>query len=653
MYKATKRWYGDTVINFENVSLGDVMNSVEKYSELRNKTVPGLLLERAAQTPEDVAYRVKKLGIYQERTWSEFAGTVARCAMGFKGLGLVAGDRLALMGDPCEEYVICELAAQSLGAITFGIYPTSSVKELAYLMKDGGACIFVAEDQEYVDRILPLFDDLTDLNHIIVIDNQGMFMYDHPALISYDSVKRDGRQLFEEASGEFESLVDRIDPADGLFIVYTSGTTGAPKGALISHGKHLAGNYTIIDRFPLLADQHHRTVVYLPLCHILGKDVAVTLPMLTNIIPHYGEDIEDLASTIFETAPTVMFTVPRYLQKFLSSIIVSIENSTYIKKVIYQWALKIGKSYIKDKWEGKITGFRNMIYFLCRQAAFRPILNKIGFDQLKLVVSGGAPLPAEVMALWHMYGVSLAEMYGQTETGGAIISAQNQSFPKPGTVGRPPSGWEVRLGENNEIVVRGHDIFDGYWKNPEHTAEILDEDGWLYTGDVGEWTEGGELKIVDRVRDIIVTSGGKTISPTYIENALRASPYISEVVVIGHNRKYISALIEIEFETVSAWARLHDIAYTGFTGLSQHPEVNRLIGGEIESRNQDLARVEQVKAFRIIPKELDPEEEGEPITPTRKVKRELMFEKFKTLVDSMYSYKEERLVASEVGDLLA
>lgn len=388
------------------------MKSVQEYDTLRQKTVPALLLERSAETPNEVAYRVKKLGIYQERTWSQFANAVACCAMGLKGLGLVPGERLALMGDPCEEYVICELAAQSLGAVTFGVYPTSSAKELDYLIKDGGACIFVAEDQEYVDRILPLFDDLPALKHIVVIDNQGMFMYDHPALIPYDHLKSDGRKAYEKAPDEFKQSVAQIDPADGLFIVYTSGTTGVPKGALMSHGRHLAGNYTIIDRFPLLAERPHRTVVYLPLCHILGKDVAVTLPLLTKIVPHYGEDIEDLASTLFETAPTVMFTVPRYLQKFLSSIIVGIDNASFIKKRFYRWALKIGKSIIKNKWDGKITAPQKIIYFFCRQVAFRPILNKIGFDQLQLLVSGGAPLPTEVMALWHIYGVSLAEMYG-------------------------------------------------------------------------------------------------------------------------------------------------------------------------------------------------------------------------------------------------
>jgi long-chain acyl-CoA synthetase len=628
------------------------MDSNKKYQELRKKTVPGILLERAQNTPDEVAYRAKKFGIYQEHTWSQLADRVSICAMGFKNLGLTRGDRFALMGDPCEEYVICELAAEALGAVTYGIYPTSSQKELNYLMEDGGACIFVAEDQEYADRILPLFDKLPHLKNIVVIDYQGMFMYAHSALIPYEKLMQDGEKYLESNPGTFEEAVSKVKPTDNVFIVYTSGTTGNPKGVLISHGKHIAGTYNIIDRFPILADRPHRTVIYLPLCHILGKDVAITLPLLSRIVPHYGEDIEDLGQTIFEIAPTILFTVPRYLQKFVSNIIVGIENSSRIKKHVYRLSLKIGRLYIKGLWEGKENFFLNILYRICYHISFRPILNKIGFAKLKLAVSGGAPLPSEVMGLWQIYGVSLAEMYGQTETAGAIIAGQGQRFPRPGNVGVPPSDWEVKFGQNSEILVKATDIFEGYWNNPALTKEVLDDDGWLHTGDVGEWTPEGNLKIVDRVRDIIVTTGGKTLSPTYIENALRSSAYISEAVVIGHNRKYISALVEIDFETVSAWARINDIAYTGFTSLSQHSEVFKLIGAEINKNNQDLARVEQVKTFRVLPKELDPEEEGEPITPTRKVKRELMHKKFEDLIDSMYSDKEEKLVASEIGNLL-
>ena len=279
------------------------------------------------------------------------------------------------------------------------------------------------------------------------------------------------------------------------------------------------------------------------------------------------------------------------------------------------------------------------------------MLEKLGLDQLELVVSGGAPLPPETMALWQMWGVNVLEIYGQTETAGAIITGQRGPFPKPGNVGSAPQGWEVRLGENDEILVKSRDLFDGYWNNAPATREVFTPDGWLRTGDIGKWAEGS-LQIVDRARDFIVTSGGKTLSPAFIENLLRASPYVAEAMVIGHARKYLSALVEIDYDTVSDWARGRNIAYTGFTSLAQHPQVTKLLQEEISRLNQSLARVEQVKAFRILPKALDPEEEGEPVTPTRKLKRTQMLERFKALVESMYDDREEKLVAADVGDAL-
>jgi len=289
-----------------------------------------------------------------------------------------------------------------------------------------------------------------------------------------------------------------------------------------------------------------------------------------------------------------------------------------------------------------------MVYGAIRAAVFRPILNKLGFDRLKLVVSGGAALPAETMALWHIYGVNLVEMYGQTEEAGGIVSGQRGPFPRPGNVGTVVDGLDLRLDEAGEILVRGPDLFEGYWRNEDATREVKGTDGWLHTGDIGEW-HNGSLRLIDRARDFIVTAGGKTISPSFIENVLRASPYIAEAVVFGHGRKYLTAIIEIDFDTVADWARANDVTYTGFTSLAAHPHIERLIKTEIDSGNSELARVEQIKSFRILPKALDPEDEGEPVTPTRKVKRNLMYERFKALVDSMYDDSEERLIAAGAG----
>lgn len=612
---------------------------------LRQKTAPGVLAERARATPDAVAFRSKHLGLYRSRTWRDYAALVARCAQGLQSLGLVAGERVAIMGDACEEWMIADLGAQAAGAITYGIYPTSSATELEYQLRDGGAAIFVAENQEYVDKVLPLLDRLPELRTIVVIDDSAMFVYRNERLISW-------RDMLAEA-GSLETLAAKLDPSAPAFIVYTSGTTGAPKGALVSHGVHLAAAANLLEHYPTLAEKEHRTVVYLPLCHVLGRDVAITLPLLGRVVPHFGEDIEDLATTFFEVAPSALFTVPRYLQKFAAQVMIGMNSSTASKRWVYEAAMRVGRREAQRRWARDMKPA--LAYRAAQAMVFRPLLEKLGMDRLELVVCGGAPLSRETMALWHIWGVNVVEIYGQTEEAGAIISGQKGPFPRPGNVGTLASGWQIRLGADNEIQIAGPHVFERYWSNDGNndaaTAAVKGSDGWLHTGDAGE-LDAGVLRLVDRTRDFIVTAGGKTLSPSVIENALRASPYIAEAVVIGHARKYVTALIEIDFDTVADWARSQNIAYTGFTGLATSAAVEKLIAGELARANGELARVEQVKAFRILPKALDPETEGEPVTPTRKVKRALMIERFRDLVESMYDDREERLLQSGVGGAL-
>jgi len=622
---------------------------------LRRKSAPLLLCERARTMPDSVAFRSKHLGLYRERSWHNYATLVARTARAFAALGseasgqrgysevrgLARGERVAIMGDACEEWMVCDLAAQSLGAIVYGIYPTASASEVEYQMRDGGAVLFIAENQEYVDKILPMADRLPELKWIVVLDDAAMFAYAHPKLRTYAA-------LLAAAGapdlGWLEQQVARLDPNAPAFIVYTSGTTGHPKGALVAHGKHLASAANIVDHYPTLAQKEHRTVAYLPLCHVLGRDVAVTLPLISRLVPHFGEHPEDLATTLFETAPTILVTVPRYLQKFASQVLLGILNSSGTKRTIADLAMGFARGHAKRRWNGKAGVGQEALYRACRVGVFVPILNKLGFDRLELVICAGAPLPPETMALWQMLGVNVVEMYGQTETAGGIICGQRGPFPRPGNVGTVATGWEVKLAGDGEVLVKSADLFDSYWNNPDATRATKSEDGWLHTGDIAEWSESA-LRLVDRARDFIVTSGGKTISPSFIENILRTSPYVAEVVVFGHGRKYLTALVEIDADTVADWARSHDVPYTGFTSLANSPDVVRLIGAEIERANGELARAEQIKDFRILPKALDPEEDGEPVTPTRKVKRHLMYERFKPLVESMYDDREERLIA--------
>jgi len=608
-----------------------------------------LLVRHARTRPTAVAFRSKHLGLYRERTWRDYAVLVARVAAGLKRLGVTRGERVAIVGDPCEEWMLADLGAQALGAITYGVYPTASASEVEYQLRDAGASVFVAQDQEYVDRILPFADRLPALRFIVVVDTSAMFSYAHPKLRGWDEVLGEPSAADEDLVA-LEALAAAIDPGDPAFIVYTSGTTGHPKGALVAHGRHLAGAFNLVQHYPLLAEPQ-RTVVFLPLCHVLGRDVALTLPLLSGLVPHFGEDAEDLTRTIFEVAPTVLFTVPRYLQKFASRALVAVQSASRPKRLVYDWAMRVGRRHVRAHWEGRASGTGRLAYALARAVAFRPLLNKLGFDALELVISGGAPLPPETMALWQMWGVNVCEIYGQTEEAGAIITGQRERFPRPGDVGTLGPGWELKLADSGEILIRGEHVFESYWGNEAATREVRAADGWLHTGDVGEWKDG-RLRLIDRARDFIVTAGGKTLAPASIENALRASPYVAEVAVFGQARKYLTALVEIDYDTVADWARAHDIAYTGFTSLAGHPRVRGLIEAEVERANALLARVEQIKAFRILPKALDPEEEGEPVTPTRKVKRAQMYARFRDLVESMYTDDEERLLAQGAGDVL-
>jgi long-chain acyl-CoA synthetase len=621
---------------------------------LSSTNAPALLAAHARAKPDAVAFRSKARGIYRERSWRDYAVLVGRAARALEALSVAQGERVAIMGDPCEAWMVCDLAAQSLGAVTYGIYPTASASEVEYQLRDGGAAVFVAEDQEYVDRILPFADRLPGLRWILVIDSGAMFAYRHPKLRDYGAVLEETACSDADALAALEARAARIAPRDPAFIVYTSGTTGNPKGALVAHGRHLAAAYNLVEHYPLLAEPQ-RTVVYLPLCHVLGRDVAITLPLLGGLVPHFGEDPEALAETLFEVAPTVLFTVPRYLQKFASQALVAVGNSSALKRAAYGWAMRAGRRYARGRWEGGAGMLDRLAYAAARAVAFRPILNKLGFDQLRLAISGGAPLPPETMSLWQIWGVNVCEIYGQTEEAGAIITGQRGPFPRPGDVGTVAPGFELALAESGEILIRGEHVFEGYWGNAVATREVLGEDGWLRTGDVGEWVADNtrRLRLVDRARDFIVTSGGKTLSPSYIENVVRSSPYVAEVAVFGHARKYLTALVEIDYDTVADWARANDVAYTGFTSLAAHPRVAALIRAEVDRANAALARVEGIKAFRILPKALDPEEEGEPVTPTRKVKRKQMYERFRDLVESMYGDAEERLLAEGAGDVLA
>jgi len=603
--------------------------------QMSSKTIPDLFLERRKESSQNVAFRYKHLGIYREVTWGQYWEQVENFAFGLLDLGLNMGDRVAIMGDPCPEWIYADLATLCAGGINYGVYTTSSLEEIEYLMQTGGAKFFVAENQEYVDKILQISERLESLIKIVVIDTKAMFMYQDSRLISFSEVQEQGRQRKERYPQELSHRMKQMGPCSPSFLIFTSGTAGPPKPALLTHRNALMGFvWSVGEVFPDLWTHEHRSIAHLSMAHIYERGFTVLCPLVYRIIPHIGESIQYLQETIYEVQPTLFHGVPRVWEKIASQTLVGIEHTSWIKRVAYRLAERINRRYLMRGWEAKPSSWLwQCLHRAAFEMTFRHLLHKLGLNRVKHAISGGAPLPVATQVLWQTWGVPLRSLYGASEAGG-LISAEREGFPQPGTVGKPTSVCTVRLGEDGEVMVSGPGVFLGYWNDDEATREAIRAQ-WLQTGDIAEWTNDGNLKLIDRKKDIMITSGGKNISPSLLELSLKESPYISEAVIIADGRKYPSVLIEIDFETVSEWARRNGILYTSYTSLASHPRAYALIAGEVEKSNQKFARVEQVKQFRIIPKELDPEE-GDT-TATRKIKRKRIYQMFHGLIEEMYA----------------
>lgn len=602
------------------------------------------LKAHAANPPGPVALRHKFLGLWQDIDWVTYWDQTQLVGHALLSLGIEPGDRVGVHAENRPEWVFTDWGCQTVRAACVGLYPTSASDEVAYLLGDAGIRILIVEDQEQADKVLDLPEGtLPALEHMIYIEPGGVQDEDDPRLMSWDDFIARGEAHRTANPSAVDEQLAAIQSDDLAVMVYTSGTTGPPKGVMLTVGNidfaiRSSGDPQGFFTPPLGPDDI--LLSYLPLCHVYERLLTCWLGMGLGVAVHFAESIDTVQTDVTAVQPTVFASVPRILEKMHAGVQVRMAAASRLKKLNFKiWssvASKIGA--IKVANQGNHTPVSRILEFFGDIFLFRALKERLGLRRARAVVSGAAPISPEILEWFMGIGVPMGEAYGMTENC-AIATANPLLEMKLGTVGKPVPGAEVRLDEtSNEILVRHPAVFAGYWGLPEKTAETIDDDGWLHTGDVGEW-DGEHLKIVDRLKDIIITSGGKNISPSEIENQIKTSPFIKEAVVIGDGRKFISALVGIDLDVVGQWAQARKLSYTTYGDLSGKPEVVELVGLEIQKTNEKFARVEQVKEFRLLPKELD-QDDGE-VTATQKIKRSAIERIYDDLISDMYGPRKD------------
>ncbi len=598
---------------------------------MEEDTLPKLFLRNVNQYRDRVALREKDLGIWKRVTWGDYYEHVRDFAMGLKALGFEPGDKVAILGDNCCEWIYADLAAQSLLGITVGIYPTDVASQVKYILKNSDSKFVVARDQEQVDKVLQVKDELPLLKKVIVIDMKGLRRYKNPLIISFKETEKMGRALHEQMPQFFQENIHSTQAEEVAIIVYTSGTTGDPKGAMISH----KGMISMVRGLSQILDfrSSDSVVSVLPLCHIAERMFSLIFPMYVGYTVNFAESVNTLQEDMKEISPAAFLNVPRIWEKMHSNIMIRMQDAIFFKRWVFKAMVPIGKRVSRYRLENKPVPLHwRFLHWVAHLFLFRALKNQLGLLQTRIFVSGAAPLSPDLIKFYHSIGVPVRECYGMTEMSGISFMPKDHEIRVCG-VGKPIPGVEFKLGEDGEIFQKGDSVFVGYYGNPRATQDTI-VDGWLHTGDVGQVDEEGILYLTDRKKDIIITAGGKNIAPSEIENKLKFSPFIKEAIVIGDRRKYLSCLIQIDLENVSNWAQNNKIAYTTYKSLATHPDVNKLIGKEVEEVNKHFSRVETIKKFKILEKELDPDDEE--LTATMKVKRAVIEKKFKDIIEAMY-----------------
>ncbi|TWP52292.1 long-chain fatty acid--CoA ligase [Lentzea tibetensis] len=604
-------------------------------------TVVTRVRDRAAATPDRTALRAKDFGIWQEVTWARYWANVELVGHAMLALGVEPGDRVAVHSENRREWLYADLGTVAARAITVGLYPTNPASEVAYLLGHSGARILIAEDQEQVDKVLAVLDELPDLERIVYIEPRGVRgRYDEPKLLWWDDFLALGAAHRDEFPDELSARMEETTPDDVMTLIYTSGTTGPPKGAMLTVENVEFAVTVLVEGGGFTSpppSEKDMTLSYLPLCHVAERIFTTWFSASSGVQVHFAESIETVQANLREVQPTILFGVPRIWEKVLAGVTIGVSSASWLKRTTTRFWLKqadaIGAELVRSG--GVHTSKSRVRYAIGWLFCFRALRTRIGMRRVRYASSGAAPIAPEVLKFFMGIGVPMHEVYGMTENS-AIATANRPGRVKVGTVGEPHDAVELRIDpETGEIQTRHAGVFAGYWRDDEATRRVVSPDGWLHTGDVGEWVGDTHVKITDRMKDIIITAGGKNIAPSEIENALKTSPYIKEAVVIGDGRAYLTALIGIELETVGHWAQQKRIPYTTYRDLSEKPEVLKLVQGIVTDVNARFANVEQVKKFRMFPKELD-HEDGE-LTATQKVKRSALHKMFDALVDDMYA----------------
>ena len=597
------------------------------------ETLSAMFWNAAAQRAGKVFMRQKKLGIWREWTWDETARAVREIGNGLVALGFNAGDCASIASNTVVEWVLADLAVLSCGGVSNGIYPTDAASQLHYLCEDSRSRVLFVEDEEQLDKALEARARLPLLRKIVVFDPKGLREFSDPDVIDLAALREMGCRHAKAHAGELDARVAACRPEDLAILVYTSGTTGKPKGAMHSHRGLV---YTVRGYNRIVAqDESDERMCFLPLCHIAERMGGEYFALYTGSKLNFVENPETVPENVREIAPTVFTAVPRIWEKFYSGVAIALRESGRVQQIAYAWGIAVGGCIAERVLARAPVGALLKLQFtLARWLVLNNVRKMIGIHRARFCVTGAAPISPDLVRWYLALGVPMLEVWGMTETCGAATYTPADRI-KPGWIGPACPFNEVKLDPaTGELMVRGANVFMGYLNLPGKTAEAIDAEGWLHTGDVGLVDADGCFRITDRMKDIIITAGGKNITPSELENDLKFSPYITDAVVVGDKRPYLTVIVMIDQENVEKYAQDRDIPFSNYSSLTRAPQVQELIQGEIDRVNKKFARVEQIKKFWLLETQLSAEDDE--LTPTMKLKRKLVEKKYAGRIEAMY-----------------